>query len=46
MTESFVADASVAIAWVHPAQATKHTGAMLNAIGEGAALEVPALNSS
>ena len=43
MTRTFIADASVAIGWVHPAQATAHTGAMLDAIAEGAALEVPAL---
>jgi predicted nucleic acid-binding protein len=40
---SFVADASVAIAWVHPAQATSQTEAMLDAIEDGATLEVPAL---
>jgi hypothetical protein len=27
---SFVADASVALAWVHPAQATPETDAMLD----------------
>ena len=43
MTRAFVADASVAIAWVHPAQATKQTAAMLDAIADGATLEVPAL---
>lgn len=43
MTSVFVADASVAIGWVHPAQATKQTAAMLAAIADGAALEVPAL---
>lgn len=43
MTGAFVADASVAIGWVHPAQATTHTAAMLDAIGDGATLEVPAL---
>lgn len=43
MTRAFVADASVAIGWVHPAQATALTGAMLDAIAEGATLEVPAL---
>ncbi len=42
MTEPFVADASVAVAWVHPAQATAATAAMLEAIAEGAMLEVPA----
>jgi predicted nucleic acid-binding protein len=43
MTPAFVADASVAIGWVHPAQATRQTAAMLEAIAEGATLEVPAL---
>lgn len=43
MTRAFVADASVAIAWVHPAQATRETAAMLEAIADGATLEVPAL---
>jgi predicted nucleic acid-binding protein len=41
--EAFVVDASVAIAWVHPAQATKQTAAMLDAIADGATVEVPAL---
>lgn len=43
MTQAFVADASVAIAWVHPAQATNETAAMLDAIEAGAVLEVPTL---
>lgn len=43
MTRSFVADASVAIGWVHPGQATDETEAMLGAIEQGAVLEVPAL---
>lgn len=43
MTGAFIADASVAIGWVHPAQATRHTEAMLDAIADGATLEVPAL---
>lgn len=43
MTHAFVADASVAVGWVHPAQATKETAAMLDAIADGATLEVPAL---
>jgi predicted nucleic acid-binding protein len=43
VTRAFVADASVAIGWVHPAQATAYTRAMLDAIAEGATLEVPAL---
>jgi predicted nucleic acid-binding protein len=40
---TFVADASVAIGWVHPAQATPQTDAMLDAIADGATLEVPSL---
>src|SRR5262245_20570324 len=40
---NFVADASVAIGWVHPAQADKQTAAMLDAIADGATIEVPAL---
>jgi predicted nucleic acid-binding protein len=43
MIRAFVADASVAIGWVHPAQATKQTAAMLDAIADGATVEVPAL---
>jgi predicted nucleic acid-binding protein len=40
---SFVADASVAIAWVHPAQATHETEAMLDRLAAGDTLVVPAL---
>ncbi len=43
MTRAFVADASVAIGWVHPSQSTAQTAAMLDAIADGATLEVPAL---
>jgi predicted nucleic acid-binding protein len=43
MTVAFVADASVAIGWVHPAQATRQTAAMFDAIADGATLEVLAL---
>jgi predicted nucleic acid-binding protein len=43
VTRAFVADASVAIGWVHPAQARPQTDALLEAIAEGAILEVPAL---
>lgn len=32
MKDGFVADAPVAIAWVHPAQATQHTRLLLQAI--------------
>lgn len=41
--KAFVADASVAIAWVHPAQATAESDALLEAMAEGALLDVPAL---
>ena len=43
MTRAFIADASVAVGWVHPAQATTQTAAMLDALADGATLEVPAL---
>jgi predicted nucleic acid-binding protein len=43
VTGAFVVDASVAIGWVHPAQATADTDAMLDAVVDGATLEVPAL---
>ena len=43
MNRSFVADASVAIAWVHPAQATPETDAMLDRLATGDSLVVPAL---
>ena len=43
MNRAFVADASAAVGWVHPAQATPQTDAMLDAIAEGAIVEVPAL---
>ena len=40
---SFVADASVAIGWVHPGQSTAESIAMLDAIEQGAVIEVPSL---
>jgi predicted nucleic acid-binding protein len=43
VTRAFVADASVAIGWVHPAQATAETASLLDAMADGATLEVPAL---
>lgn len=43
MKRSFVADASVAIAWVHPTQATPETDAMLDRLAAGDSLVVPAL---
>ncbi len=39
----FVADASVAIGWVHPGQATRESDSMLAAIDEGSAFDVPGL---
>lgn len=38
-----MADASVAIAWIHPAQATADTDAMLDRVAAGDSLVVPAL---
>lgn len=43
MNSPFVADASVTIGWVHPTQATPETEEMLDALIDGAVLEVPAL---
>lgn len=43
MRHLFVADASVAIAWIHPAQATAETDAMLERLAVGDSLVVPAL---
>ena len=41
--QTFVVDASVAIGWVHPAQATPQTESLLEAIADGATVEAPAL---
>jgi predicted nucleic acid-binding protein len=41
--EAFVVDASIAVAWVHPAQANPQTDSLLQSVHDGAALEVPAL---
>jgi predicted nucleic acid-binding protein len=43
LTERFVVDASVAIAWVHPAQATAKTNELLGSVETGAMVEAPAL---
>ena len=43
MSNAFVADASVAVAWVHPAQATEETAALLRAMAAGASIVVPSL---
>lgn len=43
MTQEFVVDASIGIAWVHPARATKQSDALLDAIATGAVVWAPAL---
>ena len=43
MTKEFVVDASISIAWVHPAQATTQSQALLEAIAAGAVVRAPAL---
>ena len=43
MSKPFIVDASVVVAWVHPAQATPETEAMLQAVSDGAVVAVPAL---
>jgi predicted nucleic acid-binding protein len=42
-TSRLVVDASIAIAWVHPGQATPQTTALLEQIGQGMQMVVPAL---
>ena len=41
--DRLIVDASVAIAWVHPGQATPETDALLAEVNAGAILVVPAL---
>ena len=41
--DRLIVDASVAIAWVHPGQATPETDTLLAAVDAGAVLVVPAL---
>jgi len=43
VTKEFVVDASIGIAWVHPAQATTQSQALLDAIAAGAVVRAPAL---
>ncbi len=43
MIDAFVTDASTAIAWIHPAQATPETQLLLDAISDGTQVFVPAL---
>jgi predicted nucleic acid-binding protein len=43
VTKGFVVDASIGVAWVHPAQATKGSQALLQALCDGVAIQAPAL---
>lgn len=43
MRPGLVTDASMAVGWVHAAQATPETSALLDEVAEGGRLEVPAL---
>lgn len=43
MTAGVVADASVAVAWVHPEQATPMSRRLLDAVRSGTVVEVPAI---
>ncbi|MBY0275370.1 type II toxin-antitoxin system VapC family toxin [Candidatus Binatia bacterium] len=43
MTARFVIDASIAVAWVHPAQATRDTDRLLDEVARDARFAVPAL---
>lgn len=43
MTKGFVTDASIGIAWVHPAQTTGKSRELLDAVYDGARVRVPAL---
>jgi len=43
MIGEFVADASVAVAWVHPAQSSREASVWLDALAAGAQLIVPSI---
>ena len=43
MTREFVVDASIGIAWIHPAQATTQSQSLLDLVGSGAVVRAPAL---
>ncbi len=43
MSDRWVIDASIGLAWVHPAQATGETDLLLRELKQGAVLVVPAL---
>lgn len=46
MTGALIADASIAIGWVHPGRATEKTAAALDAIAAGAGLEDGSLRAA
>jgi len=41
--DRLIVDASIAVAWVHPGQATPQTDALLTKVGQGTTVIVPAL---
>jgi predicted nucleic acid-binding protein len=43
VTKEFVVDASIGIAWVHPAQATTQSQTLLDLVAGGAVVHAPAL---
>lgn len=43
MSAAFLVDASIGLAWVHPAQATPETNELLSQVEQGAEIVVPAL---
>lgn len=43
MTDAFVVDASIAVAWVHPEQRTAATEAMLEAVNRGTGVHAPSI---
>jgi predicted nucleic acid-binding protein len=43
VTKEFVVDASIGIAWVHPAQATAESQTLLDVVASGAVVRAPAL---
>ncbi len=43
MTKDFIVDASIGVAWVHPAQATSGSQALLQALCDGAVVQAHAL---
>jgi len=43
VTKDFIVDASIGIAWVHPAQATSGSQTLLQALCDGAVVQAPAL---